>query len=124
MEAGLVNAVAGWDVRKPPDRLAQRLAEQAAEAKVSRVIRSMSLLWVEINDEPGRAGQRGYIERNAIALLTTVAARLLDPPSGAWLGHQSTKPVIRTSGLWNIKHVGKPVHPMFLEKLETLANDL
>lgn len=116
-----VDTSSGWEDSEPLNLLTQRKAKQAEEAEVSRVIRSMSLLWVEINDEPTRASQRDCVEQNAIALLTTMAARALDPPSSAWLGHHSTKSAIQTSGLWNVKHVGKPVDPMFLDKLENLA---
>jgi hypothetical protein len=33
----------------------------------------MQLLWLEIDDEPSPASLRGFIERNAIALLSTYA---------------------------------------------------
>ena len=116
-----VDASSGGEGSELLSPSAQYKAKQAKEVEVSRIIRSMSLLWVKINDEPGRASQRGYVERNAIALLTTAAARILDPPSRAWLGCYSTNNKVQASGLWNDRYVGKPVDPMFLDKLEALA---
>ncbi len=43
--------------------------ERTLEVKVSRYIRSMPFLWLNVGDEPGPDSQRGFIERNAIALL-------------------------------------------------------
>lgn len=57
-----------------------RRGEVALETKVSAVIREMSLLWLAIEDEPGDQSLRGYIERNAIALLSNYGKPPLDPP--------------------------------------------
>lgn len=56
------------------------------------MIRSMSLLCLRIDDESGPLRERGYVERNAISLLTTSDARALDPPSHAWLGRHAPSP--------------------------------
>ena len=47
-----------------------RDGELALERAVSKVIRAMPFLWLAVDDEPGPQSQRGYIERNAIALLS------------------------------------------------------
>ena len=47
-----------------------RASEVALECEVSRVIGAMPFLWLAIEDEPGPGSLRGYIERNAIALLS------------------------------------------------------
>lgn len=57
-----------------------RRGEITLERKVSEVIGKMSLLWLPIGDEPGPNSQRGYIERNVIALLSNYGKDPLDPP--------------------------------------------
>jgi hypothetical protein len=52
------------------------------QRKVSEVIGKMSFLWLPIGDEPGPNSQRGYIERNVIALLSNANARAV---LTAWL---------------------------------------
>lgn len=47
-----------------------RRSEQALEREVSKVIGAMPFLWLSVDDEPGPGSVRGYIERNAIALLS------------------------------------------------------
>jgi hypothetical protein len=49
---------------------AVRDRELELERKVSCVIGDMSFLWVPIDDEAGPESRRGYVERNAIALLS------------------------------------------------------
>lgn len=44
-----------------------RAGELVLESEVSRFIGAMSLLWLNIDDDPGAQSLRGYIERNAIA---------------------------------------------------------
>lgn len=64
-----------------------RAGEVALEREVSKVIGAMPFLWIAIDDEPGAASLRGYVERNAIALLSNFGKEPLDPPSSGWLGH-------------------------------------
>src|SRR5262249_16155748 len=64
-----------------------RAAENALECELSKVIWAIPFLWLAIDDEPGAKSLRGYIERNAIALLSNFEKKALDPPSGGWLGH-------------------------------------
>src|SRR5262245_38524757 len=47
-----------------------RAGEVPLEAKVSRFICRMPFVWIEADDDPGPGSLRGYIERNAIALLS------------------------------------------------------
>ncbi|WBY01538.1 hypothetical protein PE066_19060 [Ramlibacter tataouinensis] len=105
------------EVRSNPALLA---AEAGIERAVSAYICSMSILWVAVPDEPGASSQRGYIERNAIALLSN-RFDPLDPPSAGWLGHHSARSEIRRSGLWNFNHVDEACDPSFLDALEGMA---
>ena len=99
-----------------------RDAEQELERRVSRVIRDMPVLWLEVDDPPGPKSRRGYIERNAIALLSNYDRTALDPPSRDWLGSNCPHEKVRRSGLWNQQHVDERYDPAFLAVLESLVS--
>ncbi len=99
------------------DRGSVRRQEAELEASVSRHIRTMPLLWLDVGDEPGPRSERGMIERNAIALLSAHESAL-DPPSAGWLGHSSDRCRVRRSGLWNNNHVDEGYTPSFLDTME------
>jgi hypothetical protein len=101
---------------------AEKSAELPLEREVTRVIGAMPLLWVPIEDEPGRESHRGYIERNAIALLSNSNKPPLDPPSEDWLGRHSDRERVRKSGLWNQNHVDESCDPAFLDLLAQLVS--
>ena len=82
-----------------------RALEYPLERDVSAYIRAMPFLWVEVDDPPGPASERGLIERGVIAVLSNFAGLPIDPPSSTWLGRRSAREAIRTSGLWNVNHV-------------------
>lgn len=84
----------------------------------------MPFLWLAINDEPGPDSLRGYIERNAIALLSNYGKEPLNPPSGNWLGRFCNRERVRTSGLWNQNHVDEQYDPAFLDTLERLIHEM
>lgn len=92
-----------------------RAREAEHECRVSAHIGSMPFLWVGIDDEPGPLSDRGLIERSTIAMLSCA---LTDPPSPTWLGHWANRPVIRSSGLWNVNHIGERPDPAALDRLE------
>ena len=103
----------------------QRKADKAAlesehtiEAAVSEYIGKMPFLWLPVEDSPGRASDRGLIERNSIALLSLAGGANRDKPSPWWLGHRATNPKVRSSGLWNVNHVDEHYDPSFLSVLE------
>lgn len=98
-----------------------RELEVELERQVSAVIRAMPFIWVAVDDEPGSGSLRGYIERNAIALLSNFGRDRVDPPSSRWLGHQCDRPRVRESGLWNSNHVDESYDPAFLGELERLV---
>ena len=100
-----------------------RDAERALERRVSGVIGAMPLLWLRIDDPPDPASRRGYIERNAIGLLSDFDRTPYDPPSRGWLGFHCTRPKVRQSGLWNQQHVEEPYDPAFLEVLDRLVTE-
>ena len=108
-----------WGVGSGAPR-AIRLNEYPVERAVSKHIRSMPFLWIGVDDEPGPGSVRGYIERNAIALLSSCLSREapIDPPSAGWLGHYAASEGVRVSGLWNSNHVRERRQPGFLDVLE------
>ncbi|KAF5049348.1 hypothetical protein DSECCO2_440730 [anaerobic digester metagenome] len=97
-----------------------RARERPLERAVSAYIGVMPFLVLAADDEPGPASIRGYLERNAIGLLSTAGLEA-DPPSPAWLGRDCPHPAVRDSGLWNVNHVGEAYDPAFLDRLEDLV---
>lgn len=117
LRSGLYRAapVASWGVGSsaPHDVVAR---EEALERLVSERIGRMPFLWLEIGDAPSADSLRAYVERNSIALLARAVEA--DPPSEAWLGRNAADETIRSSGLWNVRHVAEPYDPEFLPVLE------
>lgn len=95
-----------------------RAGEVLLESEVSQVICKMPFVWIEADDDPGPGSLRGYIERNAIALLSNYGKEPVDPPSPGWLGHHCDREKVRKSGLWNSNHVDEGYDPGFLDCLE------
>ena len=104
------------------DRAAVKREEADLERRASEYIGRMPFLWLDIDDPPGPASQRGLIERNAISLLSHATARASDPPSSRWLGAFSDREPVRSSGLWNNHHVAERYDPSFLDVMSTLVN--
>jgi hypothetical protein len=95
--------------------------ERELEARVSRRIGAIPMLWVSIEDEPGPKSLRGYLERNAIALLSNYQREPMDGASDRWLGRHSSREAVRHSGLWNNHHVDERHDHRFLEDFERLV---
>ena len=100
-----------------------RRDEQEVEQLVSEVIRAMPFIWLAIDDEPGTGSLRGYIERNAIALLSNHDREALDCHSGGWLGCYCYSERVKSSGLWNQNHVEEQYDRGFLATLERLVGE-
>jgi hypothetical protein len=105
-----------WAVGQSAPREVRDL-EIEHEKRVSQHIGRMSVLWVDVPDEPGPGSQRAFIERNAIALLSNQLSPE-DPPCEGWLGRHSVRTEIRQSGLWNLNHVKEAADPQFLDILK------
>jgi hypothetical protein len=99
-----------------------RAAEALLESEVSRVIGAMPFLWIAIDDEAGPQSQRGFVERNSIALLSNYAKDPVDAPSSGWLGHYCDRERVRGSGLWNSNHVDESYDRGFLDTLKRLID--
>jgi hypothetical protein len=107
---------ATWSIGQSASREI-RDEEREHELRVSAFIGRMSVLWVEVPDEPGPASARVRVERNAIALLSN-RLRPFDPPSQNWLGRHSARTEIRQSGLWNLNYVSDVCQPQFVDEME------
>ncbi len=94
-------------------------AEVGVEASVSAYIGRMPLLWLNVSAAPGPDSARGFIERNAIALLSGYDRSSGDSASNNWLGQYSDRTKIRESGLWNNNHVDETYDPDFLKVMES-----
>jgi len=104
--------------------------EVALERQVTQVIGDMPFLWVPIEDEPGPESRRGYIERNAIGLLSNFDRPPLDPPSQEWLGRYCEREQVSErvrnrvikSGLWESDYVDASYDPQFLDELTAFVS--
>jgi hypothetical protein len=123
-------APSSWGMGSDPAKVAtemqvSRIAlleqEHPLEGAVTACIGRMSIVWLEINDAAGPDSNRGFIERNSIALLSNFRrVDKLDPSSRAWLGRHCSRERVRLSGLWNNNHVDEAYDPQFLTVLENL----
>jgi hypothetical protein len=111
-----------WNISGSANR-SIREAEVPLEIAVSKHICAMPFLWVAIEDNPGRESHRGYIERNAIALLSNYMSggQPVDPASENWLGRWAKRVEIRHSHLWNVNHVVEAYDNKFLLLLKQYA---
>ncbi|ULH18226.1 hypothetical protein MF271_22420 (plasmid) [Deinococcus sp. KNUC1210] len=95
-----------------------RDAELPFEQRISETLGRFSIVWMEIDDEPGATSLRAFVERNAIALLSGLNGAISDTPSEGWLGRFAAHDMVRQSGLWNVKHVADAYDPSFLDLLD------
>lgn len=101
-----------------------REGEQHLERLVSAYIGGMPFLCLGIEDEPGPDSLRGFIERNAIGLLSNYNRDQIDPPSSGWLGRLSSRERVRGSGLWNNDHTNEQYDPKFLDLMDDLTRKI
>jgi len=97
--------------------------KREVEEMVSKTIRAMPFIWLEVGDGAGGSRTRDCVERNAIALLSNLNRPALDPPSPHWLGRfckYSDK--VKPSGLWNDKLVTHSTYdPKFIDRFQDLV---
>ena len=110
-----------WDNGRSSAPREVREGELPIEKAVSKVIGDMPVLWLAIEDESGPNSLRGYIEKNAIALLSNYGKQPIDCPSPSWLGRNCNREKVRTAGLWNSNHVEESYDPAFLDILAELT---
>lgn len=106
-------ALASWGKGQTADATV-RATEADLERQVSEYLRALSLVWLNIPDNPGPSSDRAYIERNSIALLAG-AAGPIDVASSQWLGNYCRHDSVRRSSLWNVDFVDDNYDPEFLD---------
>ena len=111
-----------WDDGRGSAPRDVRERERHLEVAVSTVIGDMPFLWLPVQDSPGPDSLRGYIERNAISLLSNYRRLTVDPPSDSWLGHHCNRERVQLSGLWNSNHVGGTYEPTFVDTMARLVD--
>jgi hypothetical protein len=95
-------------------------AEADVEREVSRYICGMPFLWLSVPNRSDGTSDRGYVERNCIALLSGCGGSTNEPTPG-WLGHHAVSEKVRASGLWNVHHVDdRDYDPRVLATIESL----
>jgi hypothetical protein len=96
-------------------------SERKLEEEVSRVIGRMSVLWLDVPDDPSAQSDRAFLERNAIGMLSR--SYLLDGyRNETWLGYHSKNINIPLSGLWNLNHLNAVPSKNFVEILSTYVD--
>ncbi len=98
-----------------------RNAEQELETRVSELIGDLTVLWLDVGDEPGPSSERAYLERNSIGLLSR-SGLLAQKGWPDWLGRHSPDWRIAASGLWNLDHIFAKPDAEFLERLNLAIN--
>lgn len=101
-----------------------RDTEHPHEARVSKYLADLTVLFADVPDASGPDSMRGIIERNAIALLSGYREPSPDKPCPGWLGRHSAREKVRRSGLWNNRHVEEGYDPAFLDHFEKLVKAL
>jgi hypothetical protein len=118
--------VASWGAARSGAAAAEELGlcaakvredERVLEAEVSFIIGRMPFLWMQVDDAPAQQSLRGFIERNAIALLSNASGEPIDPASSEWLGRCSRRESVRTSGIWNVNHTAETYDGRFLDQM-------
>lgn len=111
-----------WGVSQNSGKVSaeMRSIERQVEEQVSAYLTRMHILLLPVLDASGPDSIRAKIEAGAIALLSNHDRPPLDPPSREWLGRQSNRPLVRSSGLWNQRHVNALHRTDFLGELRHL----
>lgn len=104
------------------DRADLRSAERPIEMNVSEILGRMYVTILGCTDDPGPHSKRGYIERNAIALLSAAQRKGFDQASSGWLGLNSNRELVVNSGLWNQRHTTDEIDSAFLDRLEAMVD--
>ena len=87
-----------------------KVLERAHEIAVSRYLKRLHVVLLDIDDEPSKDSRRARAEMQLIALFSDTL-RPIDFPASEWLGLNSPVESIRQSGLWNIRGIGERYDP-------------
>lgn len=93
--------------------------ERFLEREVSKCIHNLPFLWIEVNGDAHKDNERADIEKKSIALLSEFLEKR--ETTSEWLGNDCPVNEVKSSGLWNSKHVKDAYNSkdgMFIKLLE------
>jgi len=102
-------AIPSWGVGQQATREILN-QESQLEKMVSDYLGNLEVFLIAINDAPSKDSMRAKVETQLISLMTAAGVPL-ETPSPDWLGRHSVVPEIATTGLWNVRDVGRPYWP-------------
>ena len=91
-----------------------RQSEGPLERMVSDYIGELGVVVLDVDDLPSSTSMRAYIEKNAIALLSSLNSSF-NFAAIDWLGNQNPRSEIRDSSLWNINYINSEYDPIFID---------
>ncbi len=97
-----------------------RRTENAVEQAVSEYIGAMPFTWIDIDDESSKHSKRAIIEQNSLGLISAAINAGIESPSSDWLGHHCRHAAVRSSGMWNVKHIHGQYDPRFLDEFASI----
>jgi hypothetical protein len=95
--------------------------EGPMEARVSKYIGDLRVLFIPVIDAAGIGSMRATMERQFIALFTEHHCAI-EVSSLNWLGRFSDKPSIKETGLWNVRDVAGNYDIKFIPFLENFLS--
>lgn len=94
-----------------------REKEKYIEQLVSDYIGHLGVIVLDVDDMPSAISDRAYIEKNAIALLSSINSSF-NFSTLNWLGNWSPRHEIKSSCLWNINYINSNYDLDFLQIFE------
>lgn len=94
-----------------------REKEKYIEQLVSDYIGHLGVVVLDIDDMPCATSDRAYVEKNAIALLSSINSSL-NFSTLSWLGNWNPRYEIKNSCLWNINYINSDYDSNFLKIFE------
>jgi hypothetical protein len=85
-------------------------SELPLEKRVSEYLGGLEVFVLAIDDAPSKASMRAIVETQLIGLMTADHSPV-EASSPLWLGRHTGVPDIVTTGLWNVRDVGRPYWP-------------
>jgi len=102
-----------WGIKRNASR-AIRDSELLLEQRVSEYVRQLPFMVLKVDPAIDGPVHRAYLERNLIAILSSVGHKR----ESDWLGTFSSRQEVRNSGLWNNNHVNEEYDSAFLGLME------
>lgn len=105
-----------WEMRKNFDKDV-RESERYIEQLVSAYIGQLGVVVLEVDDLPDATSNRAFIEKNAIALISSINSSI-SFSTVDWLGNYSSRNEIIDSCLWNVDYTDSGYDDTFIKTFE------